>query len=53
MINYPGRAQSMVRKKFAGRGDGVDERRRSDCHGKLLALLFSFFLVHLRALVIL
>jgi hypothetical protein len=37
----------MVRKKFAGQGERVDEKE------KRFVLLFSFFLVHLHVLVIL
>ncbi len=44
----------MVRKKFAGQGDRADEKgAEAFATEKTFALSFSFFLVHLRALVIL
>lgn len=44
----------MVRKQFAGQGDRVGEKgAEAVATEKPFALLFSFFLVHIHALVIL
>jgi hypothetical protein len=53
-MTYPGRAESKVRKKFAGQEDRVDEKSSETlATGKRFALLFSFFLAPLHVLVIL
>jgi len=53
MINYPGRAQSIVRKKFAGRGTGLMKDTEAMAMEDCSPCYSAFFLVHLRALVIL